>query len=102
MLRLHFTNAVVVDDGYGLSVDGRPLSEIISTVLGTKVGNTYGYASGLPSFKSNCCDILVVIDPKPSTVFIEDDDYEYNNIEEMEGAKREQYRKKNETADTEE
>ena len=38
MLKLTFTNAEVVDNGYGPMVNGYALSDIISTALGTKVG----------------------------------------------------------------
>ena len=33
MLKIQFTNAQVKDDGYGLSVNGKELAEIISTAL---------------------------------------------------------------------
>lgn len=52
-MRIDFTNAVVEDDGYGVEVNGRSLEAIISTALGTRLGDKGGYSSGLPRFKAN-------------------------------------------------
>ena len=38
-MRIDFTNAVVEDDGYGVEVNGRSLEAIISTALGTRLGD---------------------------------------------------------------
>ena len=95
MVKLQFKNAKVTDSGYGLEVNGKPLDEIISTVLGTRVGNRAGYGSGLPEFKSNCCNVTVIIEPQPVTTHIEDDDYEYDSVEDLEEEKREQFEKNN-------
>lgn len=94
MLKLQFTNAVVKDAGYGLEVNGRDLSEIISIALGTRVDNAYGYGSGLPDFRSNCCDITVTIDPKPSTVSIQTEKNKWTSVETMERVKRGELEKK--------
>lgn len=105
MLKLEFTNAVVEDGGYGLEVNGTSLEDIISTALGTKAGNHSGYNSGLPKFQSNCCDVTVIINPKPVTTRIEDDEYVYNSVKDLEQEaeeRYEQYQKKNTEADPEE
>lgn len=102
MLKLEFQNAVVKDTGYGLEVNGKPLEEIISTALGTKVGGTYGYGSGLPEFSSSCCNITVIIDPQPVITHIEDDDGVWNSVAEMEEDVREQFEKKAKQEDPEE
>lgn len=46
-MTITFTNAVVEDDGYGVEVNGRSLEAIISTALGTRLGDKGGYSSGL-------------------------------------------------------
>lgn len=84
MLKLEFQNAVARDNGYGLEVNGKSLGEIISTALGTRAGNKYGYSSGLPEFKSSCCNISVIIDPQPVITKIEDDNNIYRTIRELE------------------
>lgn len=94
MLKIEFTNARVEDNGYGLSVNGKELEKIISTALGTRVGDKGGYGSGLPSFKSNCCNVTVIIDPQPVTATITDDDGSWDSVEEMEEDMREQYQEK--------
>lgn len=60
-MRIDFTNAVVEDDGYGVEVNGRSLEAIISTALGTRLGDKGGYSSGLSKFKANSCDVTVII-----------------------------------------
>lgn len=95
MLKLNFENVQVFDDGYGLRVNGRELAEIISTALGTRLDNTYGYGSGLPDFVSNSCDVTVIIDPHPVTAKIEHTHGIWNSVEEMEEEMREQYQEKN-------
>lgn len=102
MIKLEFKNAVVNDSGYGLWVNGEILEEIISKVLGVKVGNKTSYDLCIPEFKSNCCDISITIDPKPSTTRIENDEYVWKNIEEMEEDMREQFKEKNAEKDPKE
>lgn len=103
MLKIQFTNASVEDNGYGLKVNGKDLDGIISTALGTKVGNVAGYGSGLPSFESNSCDVTVIINPHPQEVSISDDEGEWTSVESMEEcAINELNRKKNAEADPEE
>ena len=102
MLKLEFKNAMVEDNGYGLEVNGKELHTIISTALGTRVGKEYGYSSNLPAFKSNCCNVIVIIDPQPVSTHIEDDDYEYDSLEDLEEVRREQFKSKNEKTDPEE
>lgn len=97
MLKLQFINASVRDDGYGLSVNGRDLAAIISTALGTRVGDLHGYNSGLPSFKSNCCNVTITIDPQPITEYIETDEEIWNAVDDLEDDKSEQYQEKAET-----
>lgn len=94
MYKISITNARVQDDGYGLEVNGKALSEIISTVLGTRVKNTYGYNSGLPTFKCNCCDLEITIKPKSTEIYIQDSNNVYRSVEEMEVEKIEQMGKK--------
>lgn len=65
-MTITFTNAVVEDDGYGVEVNGRSLEAIISTALGTRLGDKGGYSSGLPKFKANSCDVTVTITPHPT------------------------------------
>lgn len=105
MLKLEFMNAVARDSGYGLEVNGKSLEEIISTALGTRAGNVGGYGSGLPEFKSNCCNVTVIIDPQPVTTHIEDDNNVYNTVEDLEEDARENYERnkaENAEADPEE
>lgn len=102
MFKLSFSNAKVKDAGYGLEVNGKALSDIISTMLGTKVGSSYGYNSGLPTFESNCCNITVIIDPQPVTTKIDTGEETWCSVEDMEEDKNGQYRQKDEAAETEE
>ena len=98
MLKLEFANAVVKDDGYGLEVNGKYLEDIISTALGVKAGeNRAGYGSKIPAFKSTCCNVLVIIDPQPITTHIEDDNYEYDSVKDLEEVRHEQFKKNAET-----
>ena len=94
MLKLEFQNAVARDSGYGLEVNGKSLEEIISTALVTRAVNICGYGSGLPEFKSNCCNVTVIIDPQPVTATITDDEGSWDSVEEMEEDMREQYQEK--------
>ena len=103
MLKLEFQNAVVKDDGYGLSVNGKSLEDIISTALGTRVGDKRaGYGSDLPSFGSNCCNVMVIIDPQPVTESIEDNDGVWHSVKEMEEDVVELYQQKNAEAESKE
>lgn len=94
MLRLQFTNAQVEDSGYGLRVNGKDLDKIISTALGTIVGDKSGYGSGIPSFESNCCNVTIIIDPQPVTEEIETTEELWYSIQEMEECISEQYQEK--------
>ena len=100
MLKIQFANVQVEDNGYGLSVNGKPLDEIISTALGTRVGNTYGYNSGLPSFTSMSCNVTVIIEPQPVKETIETEDEIWHSVEELEDCKREQFSPKTESAES--
>lgn len=100
MLKLKFTNADVEDAGYGLCVNGKMLSEIISTALNTKVGDIYGHNSGLPVFKSNCCNVTVLIEPQPVTEWIETKKELWESVEDLEDTKREQYNAKTREAES--
>ena len=102
MLKINFVNAEVSDHGYGLEVNGKSLEDIISTALGTKVKGNGGYGSGLPSFSSNSCDVMVIINPHESVCEIETDDEAWYSVAEMEAEKSEQYQKENAKADPEE
>lgn len=103
MLKLVFQNAVAKDNGYGLEVNGKSLEDIISTALGTKVGDKIaGYGSSLPSFESNCCNITVIIEPQPVTEYVEDDDAQWDSVAEMEADFNELFQQKDAEAESEE
>lgn len=101
-MKITFTNAVVEDRGYGLTVNGKDLDDIISTALGTKVDGKGGYNSGLPSFLSNSCDVEVTITPHPTECNICTDSGVWHSVEDMEAEKREQYKQETKEADPEE
>lgn len=101
-MRIDFTNAVVEDDGYGVEVNGRSLEAIISTALGTKLGDKGGYSSGLPRFKANSCDVTVIITPHPTECTINTNSGVWHSVKEMEAEKSEQFQKENAEADPEE
>ena len=101
-MRIDFTNAVVEDDGYGVEVNGRSLEAIISTALGTRLGDKGGYSSGLPKFKANSCDVTVIITPHPTECAINTNSGVWHSVKEMEAEKSEQFQKENAEADPEE
>lgn len=101
-MRIDFTNAVVEDDGYGVEVNGRSLEAIISTALGTRLGDKGGYSSGLPRFKANSCDVTVIITPHPTECTINTNSGIWHSVKEMEAEKSEQFQKENAEADPEE
>lgn len=101
-MRIDFTNAVVEDDGYGVEVNGRSLEAIISTALGTRLGDKGVYSSGLPRFKANSCDVTVIITPHPTECTINTNSGVWHSVKEMEAEKSEQFQKENAEADPEE
>lgn len=101
-MRIDFTNAVVEDDGYGVEVNGRSLEAIISTALGTRLGDKGGYSSGLPKFKANSCDVTVIITPHPVECTINTNSGVWHSVKEMEAEKSEQFQKENAETDPEE
>ena len=101
-MRIDFTNAVVEDDGYGVEVNGRSLEAIISTALGTRLGDKGGYSSGLPRFKANSCDVTVIITPHPTECTINTNSGVWHSVKEMVAEKSEQFQKENAEADPEE
>lgn len=101
-MRIDFTNAVVEDDGYGVEVNGRSLEAIISTALGTRLGDKGGYSSGLPKFKANSCNVTVIITPHPTECTINTNSGVWHSVKEMEAEKSEQFQKENAEADPEE
>lgn len=101
-MKIDFTNAVVEDDGYGVEVNGRSLEAIISTALGTRLGDKGGYSSGLPKFKANSCDVTVIITPHPTECTINTNSGVWHSVKEMEAEKSEQFQKENAEADPEE
>lgn len=101
-MRIDFTNAVVEDDGYGVEVNGRSLEAIISTALGTRLGDKGEYSSGLPRFKANSCDVTVIITPHPTECTINTNSGVWHSVKEMEAEKSEQFQKENAEADPEE
>lgn len=109
MYKIEFKNAVVRDDGYGMEVNNKPLSKIISTLLGSYVKTKEGeeiraYTTGAKTseFYSNSCNVTVIIEPQPTTEYFEDECYEYDSITALEDFKNEQFNKKNKETDTEE
>ncbi len=103
MYKIEFKNASVRDIGYGLDVNGKPLSEIISTLLGTKAGEKIACRDEeLDMFSHNSCDITVIIEPHNTTEWLEADDLHFNEVEELEEFMNEQFEQKCKTADTEE
>lgn len=101
-MRIDFTNAVVEDDGYGVEVNGRSLEAIISTALGTRLGDKGGYSSGLSKFKANSCDVTVIITPHPTECTINTNSGVWHSVKEMEAEKSEQFQKENAETDPEE
>ena len=101
-MRIDFTNAVVEDDGYGVEVNGRSLEAIISTALGTRLGDKGGYSSGLPKFKANSCDVTVIITPHLTECTINTNSGVWHSVKEMEAEKSEQFQKENAETDPEE
>lgn len=103
MVKLSFENAVVEDTGYGLEVNGISLQTIISTAIGTRLGNKKaGYGGELPSFKSNSCDVVVIISPHPQTTNIETEEEHWESLKELEEDKLYEYEQKTKEADPEE
>lgn len=100
MLKIEFTNAVVKDDGFGLWVNGKWLSDIISTALGTQVNGAN--RADLPDFESNCCNVTIIIDPQPITAHISTDTRSWSSVKAMEEEKIEQFKQKIKAAETEE
>ena len=100
-MHIKFTNAVVKDHGFGLTVNGKPLDDIISTMLGTKLQDSRGKNFDLKEFESNCCNVTVIIEPQPVTVRIFDGQYDYESVEEMEAERFEQFNEKNAKTDPE-
>lgn len=100
-MRIDFTNAVVEDNGYGVEVNGRSLEAIISTALGTRLGDKGGYSSGLPKFKANSCDVTVIITPHPTECTINTNSGVWHSVKEMEAEKSEQFQEENAEADPE-
>lgn len=97
MLTLTFKNAVVKDNGYGVEVNGTPLTDIISTALGTKVGATRsGYGKDLPVWDCNSCDVTVIISPNPISTEIIKDGYVFDSVKELEENAYEQFEKSKE------
>lgn len=109
MYKIDIKNAVVEDDGYGLTVNGKPLAEMISIILGTMVKTkeegtvrANSWEKRLKQFHSNSCDITLIIEPHPTVETIETEQYEYENWSEVEEDMYEQFEQKCKTADTEE
>ena len=101
MIRLEFKNAVVVDTGLGVTVNGKSLDDIISTALGTLAKDKWGGRAGLEEFNSNACDIKITISPQPVYTVIEDGLRTYDSIESLEEFRYEQYKAKIKETDAE-
>lgn len=92
MIKIQFNNADVKDIGFGLNINGKSLSSIISRVLGTGVGeDNYGSVNRTgETFNSNSCDVIVTIIPHdtPDTIIVDGDE---KNLEEYLQEKEEAY-----------
>lgn len=84
MLKIEFTHAEVQDSGFGLEVNGKSLEDIISEALGTKAPNVSYGDPRLKKFKSNSCDVTVLICPHNKITQIEDDETVYYSVEDLE------------------
>lgn len=88
MFKLEFLNANVSDHGYGLEINGTKLEETITRILGAKTDRGWDDKT---AFKSNSCDVVVIITPHPVEETITVNDAKEvplkTYIEEMEGAK---------------
>lgn len=84
MLKIEFTHAEVRDSGFGLEVNGKSLEDIISEALGTKAPNVSYGDPRLKEFRSNSCDVSVLIYPHDKTTHIEDDTTVYRSVEALE------------------
>lgn len=103
MLRIDVANARVKDSGYGLEINGKSLEDLISTALGTKLGDMragYGSDGTLKAFECNSCDISITINPHPTTVQIENDEYKWDSVESMEEDLNELYKEENAKAES--
>lgn len=72
MVQLNFLNAKVEDNGDGLIVNGRELTDIISAALGSikQIPGRYEYLKnnkGTP-FKSQLCNVSVTIDDRSAEI----------------------------------
>ena len=101
MIKLEFRNVVAEDYGLGVRVDGRSLESIISTALGTAVTTAGGLRVSNNVFRSNSCDITVIIDPQPTSVRIEDGNNVFKSVGDLEECRYEQFKKEDETQNTE-
>ena len=96
-------NAQVRDVGWGLEVNGKPLANIISTLLGTRVGDkTYFTDRGLEEFNYNSCDISICITPHKNGAQFKTGEKVFNSMEEMEDFMDEQFNEKSKKTDAEE
>lgn len=103
MVKISFTNAEVRDSGFGLEVNGKSLENIISMALGTRVKDIpYGDPRNkkLKTFKSNSCDVTVIIVPHPQEVRIEDDTEVYESLADLEEAINERITEKTTEAES--
>jgi hypothetical protein len=99
MVKIEIKNAKVHDNGYGLFINYKSLDRIISTALGTRVDTTITDKE----FSSNCCDVTVIIEPKPeSSISIDIDGKVYKDLETLEEDTLEQFNAENEEKATEE
>lgn len=84
MLKLEFTHAEVRDTGFGLEVNGKSLEDIISEALGTKIPNARYDDPRRKEFRSNSCDVTVILYPHEKISRIETDEDVYNSVEDLE------------------
>lgn len=101
MLKIEFTHAEVHDSGFGLEVNGKSLEDIISEALGTKAPNVSYGDPRLKKFKSNSCDVTVLIYPHDKTTHIEDDEVVYHSVEDLEEDLNGQFSKETTEAESE-
>lgn len=99
--KMEFHNAVVTDDGFGLEIGGRSLEKMISIMLGV-LDKKETYRADRPKFRSNNCDVTVIINPRPTTVLISNEKESWESVEQMEDVMDERYNKKAPETETEE
>lgn len=101
MLKLVFTHAEVRDSGFGLEVNGKSLEYIISEALGTKAEGLRYDDPRRKIFRSNSCDITVMICPHDKETLIETDKEVFHSLKELEDDRYERFAEETGEAESE-